>query len=255
MVPLSQATKLVVKLHGDYLDSRIRNTQTELTTYDARMDGLLDRVFDEFGLIVCGWSAEWDGALCAALERATSRRYSMYWTTRRKIGGKAEQLVKLRTAIVTTIKDADSFFTDVSQKIQSLADLDRPHPLSTKSAVATLKRYLPDDRFEILVSDLVSDAVNDTLAALNRPALNNLQGCASNAAFRSMPSAYEAACQTTASLLAVGGYWGRKLHIQTWIKSIESLARINEMAGGNTLLLNSASLSLRSLPPTRLGWA
>jgi SIR2-like domain len=238
MMPLSHATKLIVKLHGDYLDSRIRNTKAELATYDSKIDQLLDRALDEFGLIVCGWSAEWDSALCAAIERATSRRFAMYWTTRRKIDGKAEQLVNLRAGIVTPIKDADSFFTDISEKVQSLADLDRPHPLSTKSAVATLKRYLPDDRFEIRASDLVFDAAENTLAVLNRPPLNNLQGRASNAEFKSVPSAYEVACQTIASLLAVGGYWGRKLHVQIWVKSIENLARVNEMAGGNTLLLN-----------------
>ena len=36
------------------------NTPAELAGYDPRMDAFLARVFDEFGLIACGWSAEWD---------------------------------------------------------------------------------------------------------------------------------------------------------------------------------------------------
>ena len=79
-LPLIHTDCCVVKLHGDYRDTRIRNTQTELDSYPPEFDQLLDRVFDEFGLVVCGWSAVWDGALRDALSRATSRRFTTYWT-------------------------------------------------------------------------------------------------------------------------------------------------------------------------------
>ncbi len=58
-LPLIHTRCCVVKLHGDYLDTRIRNTQAELDSYPAEFSRLLDRVFDEFGLVVCGWSAAW----------------------------------------------------------------------------------------------------------------------------------------------------------------------------------------------------
>jgi len=48
---------VVVKLHGDYRDARILNTAAELGAYMPEFDVLLDRVLDEYGLIVCGWSA------------------------------------------------------------------------------------------------------------------------------------------------------------------------------------------------------
>jgi NAD-dependent SIR2 family protein deacetylase len=48
--PLVHQQCVVVKIHGDYLDDRIKNTEQELATYDPRMDAYLDRVFDEFGL-------------------------------------------------------------------------------------------------------------------------------------------------------------------------------------------------------------
>ncbi|MGC2457757.1 MAG: SIR2 family protein [Gallionellaceae bacterium] len=57
-LPLAHSGATVIKLHGDYLDTRIRNTETELAAYDSALDKLLDRVFDEYGLIrlrlVCG---------------------------------------------------------------------------------------------------------------------------------------------------------------------------------------------------------
>ena len=66
-LPLIHTKCCVLKIHGDYLDTRIRNTSAELDDYPTELNRYLDRVFDEFGLIVCGWSAEWDSALCAAL--------------------------------------------------------------------------------------------------------------------------------------------------------------------------------------------
>jgi len=35
----------VVKVDGDYLDTRIMNTPEELTEYDERVSRLLDRIF------------------------------------------------------------------------------------------------------------------------------------------------------------------------------------------------------------------
>ena len=74
--PLAHSGCTVVKLNGDCRDTRIKNTAAELARYDASVDALLDRVLDEHGLIVCGWSADWDTALAAAFERCESRRYN-----------------------------------------------------------------------------------------------------------------------------------------------------------------------------------
>ena len=56
-LPLAHQKCCVVKLHGDYLDARIKNTPAELAEYDERLNHLLDQVFDSFGLVICGWSA------------------------------------------------------------------------------------------------------------------------------------------------------------------------------------------------------
>lgn len=69
-VPMSHAGSYLVKLHGEYKDARILNTDAELAGYPPEYDQLLDRVFDDYGLIVCGWSGEWDHALRAAILRS-----------------------------------------------------------------------------------------------------------------------------------------------------------------------------------------
>ena len=73
-LPLTHAACTVIKLHGDYRDMRIRNTSAELSSYSEEMNTLLDRVFDGYGLVICGWSGTWDDALRAALFRCPNRR-------------------------------------------------------------------------------------------------------------------------------------------------------------------------------------
>ena len=111
--PLIHTRCCVVKLHGDYLDTRIKNTRAELDSYSGEFDGLLDRIFDEFGLVVCGWSAAWDRALREALSRAPSRRFTTYWAARGELNDEARRLVDRRRAEVIPINDADEFFRTV----------------------------------------------------------------------------------------------------------------------------------------------
>lgn len=75
LTPLPHAAVTVIKLHGDYAELDMRNTFDELETYPAEWNTLLDRIFDEYGLVISGWSADWDTALVAALQRRVSRRY------------------------------------------------------------------------------------------------------------------------------------------------------------------------------------
>ena len=41
--PLTHTRCTLIKVHGDYLDTRIKNTETELANYDELLNGLLDR--------------------------------------------------------------------------------------------------------------------------------------------------------------------------------------------------------------------
>jgi hypothetical protein len=78
-LPLTHARCTLIKVNGDYLDPRFKNTREELRLYEPAIDRLLDRALDEYGLILCGWSGEWDLALRAAIERCPSRRFTTYW--------------------------------------------------------------------------------------------------------------------------------------------------------------------------------
>ena len=99
-LPLTHSGPTVIKLHGDYLDTRIKNTELELAAYDKGLDGMLDRIFDEYGLIVSGWSGDWDTALRAAIERSPNRRFTTFWGTRSLLSDKGKQLAEIGRAHV-----------------------------------------------------------------------------------------------------------------------------------------------------------
>ncbi|MGO8872376.1 MAG: SIR2 family protein, partial [Acidimicrobiales bacterium] len=85
--PLVRGHPTLVKVHGDYMSSDLKNTVSELAGYDERIDRLLDEVMDKYGLVVCGWSATWDPALRDAILRSPGRRYSTYWCTISELRG------------------------------------------------------------------------------------------------------------------------------------------------------------------------
>ena len=120
--PLSQAGCTVLKLHGDYLDTRIKNTPAELDSYDDVVDELLDRIIEEHGFIVCGWSAAWDTALRRAFERRKSHRYTTYWADVVPPGEHASHLIELLKGDFIKVKGADEFFTGIVDKLKSLDD-------------------------------------------------------------------------------------------------------------------------------------
>ena len=157
--PLIHSRCTVIKVHGDYLDARIRNTDAELATYGPAIDGLLDQVFDNFGLLVVGWSGDWDLALRSALLRAPSRRYPFYWATRGKTSDLANDIVHHRGGRVIPITGADDFFEQLENTVAALRTASSPHPQTVGAALALAKRLCRDDRFAMEWSDFLHTEV------------------------------------------------------------------------------------------------
>jgi len=145
--PLVHARCTVIKVHGDYLDTRIKNTDNELAAYGTAMNALLDQVFDNFGLTVVGWSGDWDTALRDAIVRQPNRRFPLYWAARGAVGPFAHDLLTSRGGRSFPISDADSFFVKLEQQVEALKQAARPHPQSIDMAIALARRYCRDDRF------------------------------------------------------------------------------------------------------------
>jgi predicted ATPase len=115
--PLSTADVTLIKLNGDYVDTRIKNTPQELAHYEPAIDALLDRVLDEYGLIIAGWSGQWDTALIEAFERCKTHRFSTYWTGRSAPKGNAARIMARRRGHFIQVKGADEFFTVLATRL------------------------------------------------------------------------------------------------------------------------------------------
>lgn len=165
MAPLQHAAATVIKLHGDYADLLQRNTVDELAAYPPEWDALLDRVLSEYGLLISGWSADWDQALVAAIERLPVRRYPLFWDARSAKGENAKRLLALQSGTVLTTEDANDLFAGLSTRLDALDRLSEP-PLTTALAIERLKRYLPDDRRRIDLNDLIDRQVSQVVSAV-----------------------------------------------------------------------------------------
>ena len=231
MVPLVHTQHCIVKLHGDYLDTRIRNTRSELSEYPVEINQLLDRIFDEFGLVVCGWSADWDIALRDALLRAPSRRFTTYWAAYGQLKDEARRLINHRCAQVIDIESADKFFATVQEKVASIEQFSQPHPLSTEAAVASLKRYLPEPRYRIQLADLIAESVERVVESVSTSRFDVNSPEPDTETVTARVRAYEAVCSTLLAMAATGGRWAEEDHYDNWRHVLERMATLPLVSG------------------------
>ncbi|MCO1370613.1 SIR2 family protein [Burkholderia multivorans] len=247
-VPLVHADATIVKLHGDYLDTRIRNTVGELSSYEPAIDCLLDRVVDEFGLVVCGWSADWDVALKAAIDRAPSRRFPMYWATRAEPGEAAEGLIKRRGGRVIRIEGADGFFEALEQRVKAIEALNQPHPLSTDIAVAMLKEYLPDPLHRIRLHDFLVVEFNRAVDRLDRAGKD--APAYSQGAFAARVEQLRAAVEPILPIAYAAGMWSDEQQVPPWAQFVCELAKRRQNVSGDSVMVD-----LLALPATLVMYA
>lgn len=222
MAPLAHAAATIIKLHGDYKDLGTRNTPEELREYPEEWTTLLHQVFDEYGLVICGWSADWDTALVSALEATPNRRYPLYWDSRSSTGSTAQRLIAGRKGLVIPCTGADELFDGLQSSIESLDRLSQP-PLTTAMAVARLKRYLPDPVRRIDLDDLVMEAANDAATRIDEQPVVASTGL-DGAAIQAIYEEYLAASTPLIHML-VTGVWHDfdGTHDRLWTDALQRL--------------------------------
>lgn len=222
--PLTHTSCYILKLHGDYKDARILNTDEELNGYASEYDGLLDRIFDEHGLVVCGWSGEWDHALRAAFLRAPNRRYSVFWAACGQLGDGAQELVHHRAARVVTIPDADGFFKNLVQRVTILEETHQQNPRNVDMLIGSAKRQLARPEFRIQLDELFSDETERVEETLDNAAFNpNMEVTALQFSLRARK--YEASVEALACMLGVLGRWGSDIHSNMALDVITALVQ------------------------------
>lgn len=108
----------VVKVNGSYPDTSLKMTPKDLASYTPEITGYLDRIFSEYGLIVCGWSATYDIGLRTILTRERVRRHAIYWCHTRERGRIPDIIMKCLDVAKIPISSADEFFGELHTRIE-----------------------------------------------------------------------------------------------------------------------------------------
>ncbi|WP_426736978.1 SIR2 family protein [Plantibacter sp. 2H11-2] len=245
MAPLAHAPATIIKLHGDYKDLGTRNTPTELETYPKEWNVLLQQVFSDYGLLISGWSADWDTALVSALESG-ARRYPLYWDLRSSRGTTATRVLRNRSGNVIEAAGADEVFTELAASVEALQKLSEP-PLTTAMAVARLKRALPDPTRRIELHDLLMTIAGHTAEAIGAQLTSTTQNF-EGAAYQAIYEEYLAASAPLLPLI-IAGTWHDPdgTHDQLWIDVLQRLvdAGTAPISSGARLLLAARLIPAR----------
>ncbi|MFF7602966.1 SIR2 family protein [Streptomyces mirabilis] len=240
LAPLHTLKCLVIHVHGDYLNpTSMLNTPEELDHYAPAVDTLLDRVFADYGLVISGWSAKWDPALRNALSRCPARVFASYWTDPQVLSEHAQDLLTRRAATYVQA-DADTFFTQVADAVDALADTERRHPASIAIAVATAKRALSGTGQAIPLHDTLRREFSRIAALpLRTTGPWDGYGAATETEHGRRLGVLEAEAELLLALVATTTYWGNNETDRWWIREIEQLGTYVH-TGGNTALIDLA---------------
>ncbi|WP_292521486.1 SIR2 family protein [Methanoculleus sp.] len=165
----------IVKVNGDYPSTDLRMTPEDLKDYTPNIKDYLHRIFAEYGLIVCGWSAKDDTGLVRILAgeelEGRVRRYSTLWCRRKGSAPIPAEVVRALHPWEIAITTADEFFAELRSRIEVLRRYDHREPLSVATAVQKVKRILREQRPELVLADLIheeTDRVLESVAARER---------------------------------------------------------------------------------------
>jgi len=171
-MPYIHSKYFIVKLHGDYKDTRIKNTSKELSKYSKTTNKFLDEVFDRFGLIICGWSGKWDNALRNTILKSPNKRFQTYWLAKGELEGEAKEIIQQRRAESVQIENADKIFVEMLEKVKSLGEYERKSPMSIEAEVIMVKRYLVDPKDRIRLHDFIIERTEEVFKELNSERFN-----------------------------------------------------------------------------------
>ena len=226
-MPLIHSDITILKVHGDYLDTRIKNTEEELSNYNPKIDNYLDRIFDEFGLIVCGWLGDWDIALRDAILRSPNRRFSSFWTYLGDTSQTFDDLVQKRAGTKINIDGADSFFKSVHEKVKAIEKYKVESPNSIETLVARTKKYLTDEKYEISFHDLIKTEIDNFLESYYKEFTQEKMNRDVNE--KELTERLKRLLNISRRLIAISiqsAYWGQQYHLEHLFKIFKRLTHL-----------------------------
>lgn len=171
---ISQATPIVhcqiptiIKINGDYIDCQFRNTSDELDEYPPIMHKYLERIFEDYGLVTCGWSGEWDKGLIKIISGTVVPRYNSLFATVGKAKETIANLSYSRNGELLPIRGADEMFSELWEQVSALNENHINKNMVHDIMIAKCKKYLSASHYDIEYMDLVERLGNEAYNVIN----------------------------------------------------------------------------------------
>lgn len=216
---ISQTTPLIhcqiptiVKINGDYIDCQFRNTSEELDEYPPKMHKFLERIFEDYGLITCGWSGEWDKGLVKIISEASVSRYNSFFAT---VGTAKEELKDLslsRHGELLSIIGADEMFSELWEQVSALNENHISKTMGYDMMIAKCKKYLSSNQYDIEYADLLERLGNDAYNKIISHAQYNFQ--LTQDSFSKYLEIHKNAISPLLGITILAVRWGKWYHIK-----------------------------------------
>ncbi|GAA3312029.1 SIR2 family protein [Arthrobacter ramosus] len=244
--PLHTGKPVVVHLHGDYLaPEEMRNTESELDRYTPEADAFLDRIAQDYGLLIVGWSARYDPQLRAAIKRNFRRIYLPYWVEPGTFTDEGAELSE-QIGAARIAASADQALGELYNAYAALRERAATrHPLTAATLVSTAKLELSGRYTAIPLHDLLKREA-DGLHQNDDLLLSYTGALSPNGAYDGMRSRLEEASAALMSVMAATAYWGNEMSDHWVLREIQNFSDAPR-ASGLTVVLDLHNLVMMRL--------
>lgn len=216
---ISQATPVVhskkptiIKINGDYIDCQFRNTTEELDEYPEQMKLYLHRIFEDYGLVTCGWSGEWDKGLISIINNAVHSRYNSFFAYIGEPNDSLKTLSQNRLGELMPIGSADNLFSELYEQIMALEKYDANANMNHEMMMARVKKYLSSKQYDIEFADIIEKWGTEAYNQITEVAHYNFQ--LSKEAFERYLEIHLRAIAPLLDATILTARWGKEWHIK-----------------------------------------
>lgn len=202
----------IIKINGDYIDCQFRNTSEELDEYPDQMRLYLRRIFEDYGLVTCGWSGEWDKGLIEIINSATRSRYNSFFAYVGEPNYSIKSLSQNRMGELMCIESADKLFSELYEQIMALKKYDANANMTHEIMMARVKKYLSSKQYEIEFADIIERWGTEAYNQITKVAHYNFQ--LSKEVFEHYLEIHLRAIAPLLDASILTARWGKEWHIK-----------------------------------------
>lgn len=115
--PREHSNCRILKLHGDYQKSNIKNTVNELEKLETELEEELNDILNKYGVVTVGYSGS-DNGVMKCFENRENPRYTLYWLARENLNDRVQELIRQQSGKEIIRDSADEFLKELIRKIE-----------------------------------------------------------------------------------------------------------------------------------------